>query len=125
MKIRSGFVSNSSSSSFVVYVKNYDTLFIDRREDILNTITSCYGFVENNSDLFDDCGEVIDPDNLIAVLMDKFYSSKEFCEYEDDDGMIQVIRELEFPTLAAFDVSSDSGSIVIVTDKDLEKVGAK
>jgi hypothetical protein len=65
MKIRSGFVSNSSSSSFIVYRKRTDLTKQQRDEINKKQLKECYGYC-NDEDIVDRLEE-INADEVILM----------------------------------------------------------
>jgi hypothetical protein len=105
MKIRNGFVSNSSSSSFVVMLpKNFDPkLFVDNmtdeeidnafqwdnytREEIFNAISRLY--TDKCLYQYDDSKEM----NICSELLDEFIITS--TEGGPDDGTISLVSDEE------------------------------
>lgn len=111
MKIRSGFVSNSSSSSFVVllpenflekvdYIKivgDDDEFPLEQFKKTLENIVSQKGFWDGDDDIFPNT--------------------------EYDDEIMDIIHGLFEPyVLTEIDVSSDSGSTTIIDIDDVKKI---
>lgn len=110
MKTRNGFVSNSSSSSFVVYLPK-DFVITDEllEEAFINTV-----------------GEEED----FAAFKEQFYcyyrnflSSKSFYQAENYD-VFMVLEELipDECVLASFDTESDRGEFQIISDEAIKKI---
>ena len=132
MKTRQGFVSNSSSSSFVVLLP--DTLKFEdiNQENIKNSILEYLGFEDEKED----------PDEYNSALNDvkkafsKLKDGSEVWTGEDAGG--RVLEELFYKSddsrdtdlegplakyvIASFDTSSDAGQIIGVKRADVEKI---
>jgi hypothetical protein len=115
MKIRNGFVSNSSSSSFLVVLPNdldLKEFIISKKEDIKETISSDHG----------ECD-----DNQLDVIIDKVYKAVidnnvwvDNFDYSDDYNIYNIIDYLFGSySIASFETGSDSGEIQFISEEKL------
>lgn len=110
MKIRNGFVSNSSSSSFVVYLpKDYKI----NKEKLDKAIT--YYIDEENDE------ETIN--NKINQAISLLQSGGSITEYDNNIEFSILGENIEEDyILASFDTCSDAGEIIGITKNKLEKI---
>ena len=104
MKIRSGFVSNSSSSSYIVLLpKNFDPKkFVDNLSD--DELTDGYETYER---------KVVE--DIVKEFYDDGYAGEE-------DGHYLLSYFLDDFIIASVEGSSGYGSIVMVNDKNRERI---
>jgi len=132
MKLRNGFVSNSSSSSFVVLLP--DTLKFEdiNQENIKNSILEYLGFEDEKEDP-DEYNSALDD---VKKAFSKLKDGSEVWTGEDAGG--RVLEELFYKSddsrdtdlegplakyvIASFDTSSDAGQIIGVKRADVEKI---
>lgn len=120
MKIRNGFVSNSSSSSFVVLLpKSFDVEKFVNESNILGSYAA--GDILEGFELEE--GE--DEDSFVKEktieIINKFITDG--CVYQDDYTDFNVIRNvLSDFIIADVDVSSDSGSGCLANTEQIEKI---
>ena len=132
MKLRNGFVSNSSSSSFVVLLP--DTLKFEdiNQENIKNSILEYLGFEDEKEDP-DEYNNALDD---VKKAFSKLKDGSEVWTGEDAGG--RVLEELFYKSddsrdtdlegplakyvIASFDTSSDAGQIIGVKRADVEKI---
>jgi len=121
MKIRNGFVSNSSSSSFVVLLpKNFDAKdFVDKNINKLDSYIA-----EDILDNFEYEGD--DEDGFVKEktieIINKFIKHKSVYQYDDGCDMSVIESLLEDYVIASMDVSSDSGCGVLLNTDKVEKI---
>lgn len=109
MKLRNGFVSNSSSSSFVVLLP----------EDFIETLN--FDEITDGDDDF--------PLDDFKALLDKLIKedgiwSEEIYDFDKDDYEFEDILNnlLEPYVIATIDTSSDAGQIVVADSKKIKKI---
>jgi len=119
MKIRNGFVSNSSSSSFVVVLpKNFNTeKFVNEKlkfnSYVAGDILEGYEYEGDDEDAFV-------KEKAIQVI-NKFIKNKSVDE--DDYPEMSIIEgALSDYIISTFDVSSDAGCGVLVSADKIEKI---
>ena len=122
MKIRQGFVSNSSSSSFVILLpENFDVeKHIEEKWDKLDSYS-----IGNIIDEFDD--EFEDGMDEDAFAKEKFkLIINKFIEkgyvYQDDIGFYTIGEVLDDYCIASVEVSSDGGSGTLADREQIKKI---
>jgi hypothetical protein len=137
MKIRTGFVSNSSSSSYVIAISNdIDSLIEDNKDKIIENVLEC--MCDDIEEDFDDISELSEEtkNNLVNRFIESFKSSFEdgvscFTQYDDDDGKLynvvsnlfyhQIKGTIELAKIESG--SSGDGSVTLITkDALLSKI---
>ena len=119
MKIRNGFVSNSSSSSFVLYLPktfNLDKLLENYVVDgeYAEEILEEYEYNGDDEDVF--------VKEKLKEKIENFISDGQINEY-DNYAIFNIAQEIFSPyVIADIDVSSDSGSIVIVDKNKIDEI---
>jgi hypothetical protein len=116
MKVRNGFVSNSSSSSFVIVLPdNFDTEKLDYSKALGKLDVDFFG---------EDIGDLSDKDIIerLKLAVKNFISSGFFCEAEDRD-FIEILREFFSDyEIASFDTGPDQGEIIIANNKKIKSI---
>jgi len=106
MKIRSGFVSNSSSSSYVVFIPD-------------NFSVDCNKLAEDADSQYDE----LDVDVLEDMVMDLkngsgLYSQDNYSEYE---AIVDVLREKDLIVIT-IDGGPDEGSVSTISQKKIAEI---
>lgn len=133
MKIRTGFVSNSSSSSYVIAISNdIDSLIENNKDEIIENVLEC--MCDDIEEDFDDISELSEEtkNKLINGFIESFKSSFDdgvscFSSHDDDDGKLyNVVSNLFYHQIkGAVELariesgSSGDGSITLVTKDNL------
>ena len=95
MKIRNGYVSNSSSSSYIIGVAQIKKEFVDKVKEFIETSKYIFEIVDGNDDfVYSDAFNDIDCAGLYVPKGDKalkFYDAKD-CPCNDDG---EIIKEPE------------------------------
>lgn len=130
MKIRTGFVSNSSSSSYVIAISNdIDSLIEDNKDKIIENVLEC--MCDDIEEDFDDISELSEEtkNNLVNSFIEPFKSSFEdgvscFTQY-DDGKLYNVVSNLFYHQikgtieLAKIESGSSGGGSVTLITKDV------
>ena len=110
MKVRNGFVSNSSSSSYVILLpEEFNVNEIDLTK------------FDFESDWYED--EEIDFDDIKQTLND-LITDKEIWQ-EDSTNYYYVLKIVEDYTIAEVDVSSEGGTIILADYKKVKNIITK
>lgn len=121
MKIRSGFVSNSSSSSYVILIKDVDSFVTSNIESIIENAlddNEYDGYFELSEEAQQETNKKI-IDEFKKELTESIRSGS--CSGYDDDNIYSILSGLDLKkyTLARAAGGPDDGCIVFVT---LDKV---
>jgi hypothetical protein len=114
MKIRNGFVSNSSSSSFVVLLPD--------NFDVTSFVETHWKDVDLSDFDFDDDADDDTAKAKVNEIVKKFIEDGEVYEGNEDDHLWLVRELFRDYIMADFDVSSDSGSGVILDNAEIRKI---
>lgn len=129
MKVRSGFVSNSSSSSFVICIKSVDDFIQGNEKEVIETVLETM-FDEDikfgtSIDLEQDPEdiEVNHKSELLDVARKILNMGNEFAPYHSDPDATLGYRLLNLNNnqvlISSTEVSSDSGSATYILKDDL------
>jgi hypothetical protein len=116
MKTKNGFVSNSSSSSFVVLLPENFLKTIDEEK-----ISDNYIIYNSGDDKF----PVDDFRRLLTNFVEEGYMyNEEIYEYDEYDyGFVDILTDFLSPyIIAKLDTSSDGGQFVVADRKKIEKL---
>lgn len=128
MKIRSGFVSNSSSSSFVLcFPKGYteDSFVNEFRDDIINHLSETESF---EGITIEDIDNVEQLEKMLDAVKKEFKSALTGSKYWYEDDLYGVLSSLNLSKyeLESFDVGSDGGEYSILNREALlQQLGVK
>ena len=91
MKIRHGFVSNSSSSSFVIVSNN--STFIEKNKNSFNRIVFKEENIKNYKDIVKKIKQSINIENIIQLLLEEKYIAVEInVEYGAEGDVLNAIN---------------------------------
>jgi len=112
MKIRAGFVSNSSSTSYVVAI---DRNFRTTQEKMQEFLDEVQGWEV-------DCDTLEEADEIVGRIIEELCSDGEvFIDHEGPDGIESFLKVFNEITIECVDVGPEDGRCVnILSDKDRE-----
>jgi len=115
MKVRKGFVSNSSSSSFVIAITRDYVFSPEIKQKIYNEYIGYWDEEEVSMEQFD---------NILKEGLDELCTGDGVIWEEDSSSITQaILAELEDVVIAYVDVGPDAGSTNnIFADNQIEKV---